>query len=142
MRVIRSKRQDAKTAERKRSGALPRKRSGRSETITLLRAEFEALVQRLEDAEDTRDLRSAVTEAESRTYLPSDAVERMIEGEHPVRIWREQRGLTLADLAAKAAMQVGYLSEIEIGKKPGSVRAYRALAGALGLTVDDLLPGD
>lgn len=39
-------------------------------------------------------------------------------------------------------MQVGYLSEIETGKKPGSVRAYRALAGALGLSVDDLLPND
>lgn len=37
-------------------------------------------------------------------------------------------------------MQVGYLSEIETGKKPGSVRAYRALADALALSVDDLLP--
>jgi transcriptional regulator with XRE-family HTH domain len=96
-------------------------------------------VRRLEDAEDARDLRTAA-EAESRIYLPIDAVKRMIAGEHPVRIWREQRGLTLADLAAKAAMQVGYLSEIETGKKPGSVRAYRALAGALGLSVDDLPP--
>jgi transcriptional regulator with XRE-family HTH domain len=64
----------------------------------------------------------------------------MLEGEHPVRLWREQRGLTLSNLAARAGVAVSYLSEIESGRKPGSVGAFRKLAKALDLGVDDLVP--
>jgi hypothetical protein len=36
-------------------------------------------------------------------------------------------------------MPVGYLSEIETGKKPGSIVAYQALARALGTEIDMLV---
>jgi len=109
-------------------------------TVTLAVAEYEALLRRVEDIEDARDVRLAEAQAGKRGYLPAAAVKRLIAGEHPLRVWREHRGLTLAELAAKAGARIGYVSEIETGKKPGSVRAYRALAGALGLTIEDLLP--
>jgi transcriptional regulator with XRE-family HTH domain len=32
-----------------------------------------------------------------------------------------------------------YISEIETGKKPGSIDAWRRLAAALDVTIDDLL---
>jgi hypothetical protein len=38
-------------------------------------------------------------------------------------------------------MPVGYLSEIETRKKPGSIAAYKALAGALGTEIDMLVAG-
>jgi hypothetical protein len=37
-------------------------------------------------------------------------------------------------------MPVGYLSEIETGKKPGSVDAYKALAKALDADISVLIP--
>ena len=91
------------------------------------------------DLIDSRLLRAAEADG-GRVYLPLDLVKRMNAGEHPVRAWRAFRGLTLTALAAKAKLPVGYLSEIENRRKPGSVRAMKALAGALGASVDDLLP--
>ena len=64
----------------------------------------------------------------------------MWAGEHPVRIWREHRGMTQVCLAEYAGIDRVYLSEIEGRKKPGSVAALRALAEALSVTTDDLVP--
>jgi hypothetical protein len=40
---------------------------------------------------------------------------------------------------AAAAIPSGYLSEIESGKKPGNVAAYRALAKTLAVSMEDLV---
>jgi ribosome-binding protein aMBF1 (putative translation factor) len=101
-------------------------------------AELAALHARIEDLEDARDLAAAAKHAKPADYLPAAMMNRIIDGEHPVRVWREQRGLSARALAAKAGMPVSYLSEIETGKKPGSIAAYRALADALDLAIDDL----
>lgn len=66
-------------------------------------------------------------------------VERMIEGESLVRIWREHRGPTTVQLAAAAEISAGYLSELESGKKVGGVETLRRIAEALKLSIDDLL---
>jgi transcriptional regulator with XRE-family HTH domain len=65
-----------------------------------------------------------------------------LTSEHPVRIWREHRGLTGSALAVKAGVPTSYLCEIEGRRKPDSVSAYRRLATALGVTLDDLVPAD
>ncbi len=117
-----------------------RKAKSEAETVTLTLAQYERSLQRAEDAEDARDLRVAKATAGQRDYLPAARVKRILAGDHPARVWREHRGLSLAQLVARAGMQSGYLSEVETGKKPGSIRAYRALAASLGVTVDDLLP--
>jgi transcriptional regulator with XRE-family HTH domain len=62
-----------------------------------------------------------------------------VAGEHPVRAWREYRGLTLAALAKESGIVPSYVSEIEHGKKRGSVRALAALAKALRVDIEDLL---
>ena len=64
----------------------------------------------------------------------------MLNGESPVRIWREHRGLTLGDLADRAGIAPSDVSEIETGRKPGSVAALTNLAAVLGVHVDDLVP--
>jgi transcriptional regulator with XRE-family HTH domain len=65
----------------------------------------------------------------------------MHKGVHPIRAWRTYRGLTLQALAKTGNVPVGYLSEIETGKKPGSVAAYKSLARALGTESDVLVAG-
>jgi hypothetical protein len=93
---------------------------------------------RLDDLEDAVQVQSVEAKSVSRNRLPIALVERMLKGEHPARIWREHRGLSLNALARVAGVAPGYLSAIENRKKPGSVAAYSALAKALGVTVDDL----
>lgn len=114
------------------------KRRARRDVAILPRARYEALIERLEDLEDTRIVREEMVRRDPRDDLPAELVKRMLKGDHKVRIWREHRGLTLSALAEKARIPVSYLSEIETGKNPGSVDAYRKLAAALGLSLDDL----
>lgn len=70
--------------------------------------------------------------------IPSEMVDRMLDGESSVRVWREHRGLKAKDLAAKAGISAAYLSEIEHGKKEPTVKSLRAIADALGVDLDDL----
>ena len=111
----------------------------KSDTVTLSRSEYEALRGRLEDLEDTLQLREFEARDDRGDCLPATLVNRMLGGEHPVRIWREFRGLSMQDLAAKSGVVQSYLSEIETGKKPGSLAAMKAVAEALGVTIDDLV---
>lgn len=71
--------------------------------------------------------------------IPADMLDRMLAGESPVKAWRQHRGLTQAALAAMADLSEGYLSQIETGKRDGTVESFKRLAEALGLTVDDLI---
>ncbi len=114
------------------------------DTVTLRRADYERLLEALEDAEDIAALEAAAAreEAAHADYLSAELVSRLLAREHPVRIWREHRGLSQEELAGKAGVARSYLAEIEGRKKPGSLDANRKLASALGLTVDDLLPED
>jgi len=119
----------------------PRKKGGRSPTVfvRLPRAKYVALLERIEDLEASLVLKRAAESVEKCQYLPIELVDRMIAGEHPVRIWREHRGLTLAALSAKSGVGLSYIAEIEHGKKPGSASALKNLAEALGVETGDLV---
>lgn len=116
-----------------------------ADTVTMARADYEKLLEIAEDAEDVHALNAAVAseerlgkEAARADNLPVELVTRLISGEHPVRIWREHRGLTPQALAERAGVGRSYIVEIESGKKPGSIAAFRKLADALGVAIDDL----
>ena len=115
------------------------------DTVTLSRAEYETVIERLEDAEDL----AAVAAAEAREtalgkenvwadYLPVELVKALLDGEHPVRVWRRHRGVSADALAATAGLSPSYLSEIETGRKPGSLDAIIKIAAALKVSLDEL----
>jgi DNA-binding Xre family transcriptional regulator len=119
--------------------------SKKTDTVTLSRTEYEALIERIEDAEDNAFLdgveareRALGKETARTDYLPAELVHRLIDGEHPVRVWRAHRGLTRDALAAAAGIAPSYLSEIEMRRKPGSFGALAKLAAALHVSLDDL----
>jgi DNA-binding XRE family transcriptional regulator len=58
-----------------------------------------------------------------------------------LRELRTDRDETLAQTADRAGISPQYLSEIERGRKEASSEMIAALAGALGLTVADLMAG-
>ena len=105
--------------------------------------DYRRLVDSLEEQEDI----AAAIEAEKRReageeYLPSEMVNRLIDGENAVRVWREYRGLSLTRLAEIAGVNKASVSQIETGKAQGKPATWRALADALKVTVDDILPID
>lgn len=111
------------------------------DTVTLRRKDFEALVEAVEDALDVariREVEARVAAGETE-YLPIEMVDRMLAGESRVRVWREHRGLSARALADRASISATYLSEIETGRKRGSLDAIVRLARALGVDIEDLV---
>jgi len=53
-----------------------------------------------------------------------------------VRHWRQERGLTLAQLAERSGLNVGYLSQIENDKASPSLESLAALADAIDVPVN------
>ena len=95
--------------------------SDTSETVTLSRAEYEALIERLEDAEDlatvaAAEAREAVLGKEKARadHLPIELVRRLSAGEHPVRVWRAHRGLGRDALAAAALAKIAAALRISL----------------------------
>ena len=70
--------------------------------------------------------------------IPAEFVNRMLDGESPIRVWREFRGLSARDLASMAGISAPYLSLIETGAKTGSLETLKALAAALKVGLDDI----
>jgi DNA-binding XRE family transcriptional regulator len=114
-------------------------RIAKDDEVILRRSEYDDLMRRLEDLEDGGTV-ERVKKEKSRRYVPVEVVRRLISGEESkVKVWREYRGLTLRALAEKAQIAPAYLSEIETGKKPGSVKALAALARTLDVQIEALI---
>ena len=109
--------------------------------IVLSEAAYNKLVEAAEDAHDSRTV--AVFRRELSTgeeeLVPSTVVNRLLRGENRVKVWREHRHLTAKDLAEQANIGPAFLSQIETGKRAGTVATLVALAEALNVTADDLI---
>jgi ribosome-binding protein aMBF1 (putative translation factor) len=114
------------------------------EMIVLSKSDYEALLERAELAEDIEavdDYRRKLATGEEEA-IPEAFANRLIDGEKPIRVYRELRGLSARELADKTGISAAFLSEIENGKKEGGVSTLKKMAQALGVTIDDLVDGD
>jgi DNA-binding XRE family transcriptional regulator len=97
--------------------------------------------QRLIDATDVAAAKAVQADvaAGRDEMVPADVVKRLLGGENPIRVWREYRGLSARDLAFRADLSAAYVSEIETGKKDGSISAVKRIAAVLDVDIDDLV---
>ena len=72
--------------------------------------------------------------------IPAQVVDRLIDRESPLRVWREYRDLSQSALARASGVNRVQIVEIEAGRNSGSVHTLRKLADALRIAVDDLIP--
>jgi len=109
--------------------------------VVLPRADYEALLARAEDAEDAAAVRLFNRRMESgeEERVPADVVARLVAGENPVRVWRQYRDMSMAQLAAKADVATAYVSQIETGKRVGRIDTMKKIADALNVAIDDLV---
>ena len=99
--------------------------------------EYERLRDEAELAEDAELARKAFERDEER--FPIELVDRLLADESPVKVFREYRGMTRRELAAKAGINTAYLSQIETGKRGGSTKVLRAVSNALAVDLDDIV---
>jgi len=109
--------------------------------VIIPEAEYRALIEAIDDRDDIKAIdefhrRLAGGEEE---LVPAEVAKRLFEGENPIRVWREFRGLSARELAAKSGVSASYLSELETGKKKGGIGRLGAIARTLRVDIDDLV---
>jgi DNA-binding XRE family transcriptional regulator len=93
---------------------------------------------RLLDEADQRGAREAFDRTKDEEFVPIEVADRLLSNENPIRVWRKQRGLTLAELGARTGLGKGYLSDLERGRRSGTLATLRAIAKTLNVDLDDL----
>jgi DNA-binding XRE family transcriptional regulator len=103
-------------------------------------SEWEAIMNRIEEIEDIRDARtiSAAIASGEETY-PHEFVKRLSSNESPLKVWREYRKFTLANLAKACGVSIPALSQIENSKRTPSVDLLVKLSKALCCDMEDLI---
>jgi len=103
--------------------------------------EYERLVAALEDAHDAKAIEEfyrRLVSGEEETF-PADVADRLLAGEHPVRVLRSYRGMTLQQVADTCGVTNAHISQIEKGKRSMSTQLLKRMAEALRVDVELLL---
>ena len=93
----------------------------------------------LEKAELTDEELMTLVELDGDEVIPMYVSERLSAGDHPVKVFREYRGMTQKELAEAAGISPEYVSQIESCKKQGSIGTLKAISEALSLDLDDVV---
>ena len=115
------------------------------EVAIVPRAEYERLKmlenEIEEDAGTARLIARAKKEiADGAPLLPKDTVDRLASGENPIRVLRQFRAKTQAELAVAVGITQNYLSDLETGKRKGPLELHQKIARFLGIPLDLLVP--
>jgi DNA-binding XRE family transcriptional regulator len=116
-------------------------RDGKPEWAVLPYEEYLLLVEQADMSQDVGDYdeAKAALEKGEEELIPSQVVYAMLEGENPIRAWREYRGLSQRALAEQAGISIPYLSQLERGVRTGSVEILNAIAKALRVGLGDIV---
>ena len=116
-------------------------KDGRPEWAVLPYDEYERLLAAMEMLQDMQaydEVQQALASGEEE-LVPAEVADRLIDGENPIRVWREYRGMTQAELAEHAQISAAYLSQLETGKRAGTTEVLGRVALSLQVVIDDLI---
>ncbi|MDO8754950.1 MAG: helix-turn-helix transcriptional regulator [Anaerolineales bacterium] len=116
-------------------------RDGKPEWAVLPYDEYLKLLEQAEMLEDIRDYDAAKAALENGEdeLIPAEVVYAILDGENPIKVWREYRGLTQQQLADKVKISKPYISQIETGKRTGTTEILSAIAKALDVSLDEVV---
>ena len=115
------------------------KKDGRPQYVVLPIENYREIISLLDDTEDCSAIDRALIEDKAGETVPSEAANAILNGVPPLRAWRKCRGFTLDSLAERVGVSKGYLSQIENGRKPGTLGILRRISIVLSVTIDDLV---
>lgn len=116
----------------------------RGEVAILPKKDYELLVAKASEADEDAGSARIVAQARKEVagggpLLPKDVVDRMAQGENPVRVLREWRDITQMHLSFKTNLSQGHISDIENGRRTGTAAALRLIANVLEVPLDLLV---
>jgi transcriptional regulator with XRE-family HTH domain len=104
---------------------------GAAQHAVLRWEQFQTLVRAAEGEGTMERVRAAV--------LPAPVGQGIAGGAHPIRAWRDFRGLNQAQLAGLAGISRAYLAQIEGGERTGTLEVTARIARALGCLIEQLM---
>lgn len=110
--------------------------NGRAVFAVLPIAEYERLLDAADEAAAVQAF-DAYKAAAPETF-PDEVADRLLNGDHPVKVFREYRGMTQSQLAQATDLKQAYVSQIEAGSRNGSVDVLKRIAQALRVDINDL----
>ena len=120
------------------------KKTGKGEVAILPRKEYDALAAKAAEADE--DFGSARLVARARKeiaagapLIPKKIVDRIANGENPLRVLREWRDMTQLELSFKTDIGQGYISDLESGRRKGTTAALKKIAGTINVPLDLLV---
>ena len=120
------------------------KKDGKPEYAVVPYDEYRRLVEDAEMLADVREFdtaRKAFSVGEEE-LIPSEVVDRLLDGDNPVRVWREYRSFSAVDLAKACGVTASAISQIESGKRKSSVVLLKKIARILKVDLDNLTVTD
>lgn len=72
--------------------------------------------------------------------VPTELFYRVLDGENPIRVYREWRGYKVGELAQMVGVSTSYMSTIECGNREGKIGLYNKIAEALGVCIEYIIP--
>ena len=111
------------------------------EVAIVPRAEYERLKALEQEAQEDAGtarlvLRAKREVADGAPVLPKAVVDRLANGENPIRVLRQFRKETQAELAAAVGIAQNYLSDLETGNRKGPLELHQKIALSLGIPLD------
>ena len=114
-------------------------KDGKPEWAVIPYETYQRLVDNAEMLQDIRDYDKAKKVIENgKELIPSEVTYAILDGENPIKVWREYRGLTQHQLADAAGISKTCLSQIESGERTRHTDVLDAIAKALDLSLDDI----
>ena len=116
-------------------------KDGKPEWAVLPFEEYKRLLADVDMLYDIRaydEIKHAIETGEEE-LIPNHIAERLLNNENPIRVWREYRDLTQAELANMAGISKAYLSQLESGKRVGTADVLSRIAQSLNVIVDDII---
>lgn len=112
-----------------------------NEMVTIPKDEYlrlKALEEDLADLQSVAEILQRLDVGEEE-LIPAAVVDRLLDGQAPLLVWREYRSLSQAELARRSGVNRVQIIDIEAGRKTGSVETLRKLASTLQIEIDDLV---
>lgn len=111
--------------------------NGQNQFAILPIDEYQKMLEMAELSSEKKAYLQAKTDDDE--LIPLSVASRLIEGENPIKVWREYRGYTQLELSKMTGIPQPTIS---VREKAGfaTVLQYKKLAHVLNVDIDDLIP--
>ena len=92
----------------------------------------------LEDVHSYDEAKNSIARG-NEELIPASIVNALVDGENPIKVWREYRGFTQQKVAEEIGISIPFVSQLETNKRKASSDVIKKIAAFLNVDIDDLV---